>query len=56
VAVGKHEFGRDTEPVGRDLDDRPHVGGLADLDIGFRVLVLTLGVLARFFGTFTRLH
>jgi hypothetical protein len=31
------------------------MGGLADLDVGFRVLVLIVGPLARFFGSFTRL-
>ena len=32
------------------------MGGLADLDIGFRRLMLVVLSLARFFGIFTRLN
>ncbi len=55
VAVGQHMFRRDAEPVSRHLDDRPHLRRLADLDVGFRLLVLLVGMSARFFGTLTRL-
>ena len=37
MAVGLELLGRDAEPVARDLDDRPHLGGLGDFPIGFRL-------------------
>src|SRR6266849_5338173 len=32
VAVGLEVLGRDAEPFARELHDRPHLGGLRDLD------------------------
>ena len=42
VAVGLHMFGRDAELVARDVDDRPHLGGLGNLDVrlGRKVLIV----------------
>ncbi len=56
VAVRDKVLGRNVQLVGRHFEDRPHHSGLADLDVGFRVLVLVVGALARFFGIFTRLN
>ncbi len=56
VAVRDQVLGRDAELALGHLEDRPHMGGLADLDIGFRRLMLVVLSLARFFGIFTRLN
>ena len=56
MPVGHQVFGGYAELVLGDFDDRPHLRGLADLDIGFRLLVLIVRRLARFFGIFTRLN
>ena len=56
MPVRNQVLGVDAELVLGDFDDRPHMRGLADLDIGFRVLVLIVRTLARFFGIFTRLN
>ncbi len=56
MPVRDQVLGADAELVLRHFEDRPHLGGLADLDIGFRILVLLVRTLARFFGSFTRLN
>src|SRR5262249_2651303 len=43
MAVRLEVLRRDAEPLARDLDDRPLLGGLRDLDVGFRTGVLRGG-------------
>src|SRR5262249_55843730 len=43
VAVRLEILRRDTELFARDVHDRPHLGGLCDLDVGFRIGVLLGG-------------
>ena len=43
VAVGVEVLRRDAELLARDVHDRPHLGGLGDLNVGFRRLVLRSG-------------
>ena len=48
VAVGLHMFGRDAELVARDVDNRPHLGGLRNLDVGLRrKMLIVLSARAR---------
>ena len=44
VAVGLEVLRRDAELLARDLEDRPLLGGLRDLDVGFRMAVLRGGM------------
>ena len=43
VAIGLEVLRRDAELFARDIEDRPLLGGLRDLDVGFRVEVLRGG-------------
>ena len=36
MAIGLHMLGRDAELVAGDVDDRPHLRGLRNLDVGLR--------------------
>src|SRR5262249_3612650 len=56
VTIGLEIFGCDTQPLPRDIQDRPLLGGLGDFDVGFWLLVLRgeYGGLRRSGGT--RIH
>ena len=56
MPVGDQVLGVDAELVLRHFEDRPHLRGLADLDIRLGLLVLLVRTPARFFGSFTRLY
>ena len=53
MPVREEVLGRDAKLLGRDFENGPHLGGLADLDVGFRVFVL---IVRTFAGTLTRLN
>ena len=56
MPVGDQVLGVDAELVLGHFEDRPHLRGLADLDIRLGLLVLLVRTPARFFGSFTRLY
>src|ERR1700752_1779487 len=56
VAVGLEVFRGDAEPLARDVEDRPLLGGLRDFDVGFGLLVLPGKRRSLRGGSGTRIH
>src|SRR5262249_51373129 len=56
VTIGQDVVRRNVELLCRNLNDRPHFGGLRDFDVGFWLLMLIGCARAWFLGTVTRLN